>query len=185
MCSSDLFNHYFDTAAQKARPIADLEAHFASHGSEGIHAAETKPLRFTADEWNAMDDKRRSEVLMNYRVAYLGNTMVNWCPKLGTVLANDEVSEGVSLRGGYPVEQKLMWQWCLRVSAYAPRLLESLEKLEWSDSIKETQRNWIGRSEGAEMRFKVDGSDVEMTIFTTRADTVFGVTFMVLAPESK
>ncbi len=181
----EMFNHYFDTAAQKARPIADLEAHFASHGSEGIHAAETKPLRFTADEWNAMDDKRRSEVLMNYRVAYLGNTMVNWCPKLGTVLANDEVSEGVSLRGGYPVEQKLMWQWCLRVSAYAPRLLESLEKLEWSDSIKETQRNWIGRSEGAEMRFKVDGSDVEMTIFTTRADTVFGVTFMVLAPESK
>ncbi len=181
----EMFNHYFDTAAQKARPIADLEAHFASHGSEGIHAAETKPLRFTADEWNAMDDKRRSEVLMNYRVAYLGNTMVNWCPKLGTVLANDEVSEGVSLRGGYPVEQKLMWQWCLRVSAYAPRLLESLEKLEWSDSIKETQRNWIGRSEGAEMRFKVDGSDVEMTIFTTRADTVFGVTCMVHAPESK
>nr|MDE6126260.1 leucine--tRNA ligase [Muribaculaceae bacterium] len=181
----EMFNHYFDTKEQKARPVADLEAHFSRHGSEGINAAETKPLRFTADEWNAMDAKQRSEVLMNYRIAYLGNTMVNWCPKLGTVLANDEVSEGVSLRGGYPVEQKLMWQWCLRVSAYAPRLLDSLEKLEWSDSIKETQRNWIGRSEGAEMRFKVDGSDVEMTIFTTRADTVFGVTFMVLAPESK
>ena len=181
----EMFNHYFDTKEQKARPISELEALFAKHGSEGINAAETKPLSFTADEWNTMDEKQRSETLMNYRIAYLGNTMVNWCPKLGTVLANDEVSEGVSLRGGYPVEQKLMWQWCLRVSAYAPRLLDSLEKLEWSDSIKETQRNWIGRSEGAEMRFKVDGSDVEMTIFTTRADTVFGVTFMVLAPESK
>ncbi len=181
----EMFNHYFDTKEQKARPVAELEAHFAKHGSEGINAAETKHLAFTADEWNAMDEKQRSETLMNYRIAYLGNTMVNWCPKLGTVLANDEVSEGVSLRGGYPVEQKLMWQWCLRVSAYAPRLLDSLEKLEWSDSIKETQRNWIGRSEGAEMRFKVDGSDVEMKIFTTRADTVFGVTFMVLAPESK
>ncbi len=181
----EMFNHYFDTDAQKALPIANLEAHFASKGTDGIHAAETKPLSFTAAEWKAMDEKRRSDVLMNYRVAYLGNTMVNWCPKLGTVLANDEVSEGLSLRGGYPVEQKLMWQWCLRVSAYAPRLLESLEQLEWSDSIKETQRNWIGRSEGAEMRFKVADSDVEMTIFTTRADTVFGVTFMVLAPESK
>ncbi len=181
----EMFNHYFDTEAQKALPIANLEAHFASKGTDGIHAAETKPLSFTAAEWKAMDEKRRSDVLMNYRVAYLGNTMVNWCPKLGTVLANDEVSEGLSLRGGYPVEQKLMWQWCLRVSAYAPRLLESLEQLEWSDSIKETQRNWIGRSEGAEMRFKVADSDVEMTIFTTRADTVFGVTFMVLAPESK
>ncbi len=181
----EMFNHYFDTKEQKARPVAELEAHFAKHGSEGINAAETKHLAFTADEWNAMDEKQRSETLMNYRIAYLGNTMVNWCPQLGTVLANDEVSEGVSLRGGYPVEQKLMWQWCLRVSAYAPRLLDSLEKLEWSDSIKETQRNWIGRSEGAEMRFKVDGSDVEMKIFTTRADTVFGVTFMVLAPESK
>ncbi len=162
----EMFNHYFDTKEQKARPVAELEAHFAKHGSEGINAAETKHLAFTADEWNAMDEKQRSETLMNYRIAYLGNTMVNWCPKLGTVLANDEVSEGVSLRGGYPVEQKLMWQWCLRVSAYAPRLLDSLEKLEWSDSIKETQRNWIGRSEGAEMRFKVDGSDVEMKIFT-------------------
>lgn len=181
----EMFNHYFDTSLQKARPIADLIASFEANGTEGITAAESKPLKFTAEEWKSMSDKERSDVLMNYRIAYLGNTMVNWCPKLGTVLANDEVSEGLSIRGGYPVEQKLMYQWCLRVSAYAPRLLEGLESLDWSDSIKETQRNWIGRSEGAEMQFKIDGSDVEMTIFTTRADTVFGVTFMVLAPESK
>jgi leucyl-tRNA synthetase len=181
----EMFNHYFDVKAQKAMPIADLIAHFEANGSEGHTAAESKPLKFTAEEWKAMTDKERSDALMNYRIAYLGNTMVNWCPKLGTVLANDEVSEGLSIRGGYPVEQKLMYQWCLRVSAYAPRLLEGLEDLDWSDSIKETQRNWIGRSEGAEMQFKIDNSDVEMTIFTTRADTVFGVTFMVLAPESK
>lgn len=181
----EMFNHYFDTLENKARPVAELVEHFSKHGSEGIHAAETKPLRFTAEEWNAMDEKQKSDTLMNYRIAYLGNTMVNWCPKLGTVLANDEVSEGLSIRGGYPVEQKLMYQWCLRVSAYAPRLLDGLDTLDWSDSIKETQRNWIGRSEGAEMQFKVADSDVEMTIFTTRADTVFGVTFMVLAPESK
>ena len=127
----------------------------------------------------------KSDTLMNYRIAYLGNSMVNWCPKLGTVLANDEVSEGVSIRGGYPVEQKLMYQWCLRVSAYAQRLLDGLDTIDWTDSLKETQRNWIGRSEGAEMRFPIDGSDVELEIFTTRADTVFGVTFMVLAPESE
>lgn len=181
----EMFNHYFDVRENKAHPIADLEAYFAKNGSEGHSASESKPLKFTAEEWNAMDDRQRSDTLMNYRIAYLGNTMVNWCPKLGTVLANDEVSDGISIRGGYPVEQKLMYQWCLRVSAYAPRLLEGLENLEWSDSIKETQRNWIGRSEGAEMQFRIDGSDVEMTIFTTRADTVFGVTFMVLAPESK
>lgn len=181
----EMFNHYFDVKEQKARPISELEAYFAENGSEGHTAAESKPLKFTAEEWEAMNDKERSDALMNYRIAYLGNTMVNWCPKLGTVLANDEVSEGVSIRGGYPVEQKLMYQWCLRVSAYAPRLLDGLDTLEWSDSIKETQRNWIGRSEGAEMQFKVADSDVEMTIFTTRADTVFGVTFMVLAPESK
>ena len=181
----EMFNHYFDVKEQKARPISELEAYFAEKGSEGHTAAESKPLKFTSEEWKAMNDKERSDALMNYRIAYLGNTMVNWCPKLGTVLANDEVSEGVSIRGGYPVEQKLMYQWCLRVSAYAPRLLDGLDTLEWSDSIKETQRNWIGRSEGAEMQFKVADSDVEMTIFTTRADTVFGVTFMVLAPESK
>ena len=181
----EMFNHYFDVKLQTARPVTELEAYFDEHGSEGHTAAESRPLKFTAEEWKAMSDKERSDVMMNYRIAYLGNTMVNWCPKLGTVLANDEVSEGVSIRGGYPVEQKLMYQWCLRVSAYAPRLLEGLDTLEWSDSIKETQRNWIGRSEGAEMQFKVADSDVEMTIFTTRADTVFGVTFMVLAPVSK
>lgn len=181
----EMFGHYYDTELQKAMPVENLVENFSKRGTEGIHAAETKPLKFTAEEWNAMTDKEKSDTLMNYRIAYLGNTMVNWCPKLGTVLANDEVSEGVSVRGGYPVEQKLMYQWCLRVSAYAPRLLDDLEKLQWSDSIKETQRNWIGRSEGAEMQFRIDGSDVEMTIFTTRADTVFGVTFMVLAPESK
>ena len=181
----EMFNHYYDTALDKAAPIASLVKHFEEHGTEGVNAASTRTLSFTADEWKAMSAKEQSEVLMNYRIAYLGNTMVNWCPKLGTVLANDEVSEGVSLRGGYPVEQKLMYQWCLRVSAYAPRLLDDMAALDWSDSIKETQRNWIGRSEGAEMQFKVKDSDVEMTIFTTRADTVFGVTFMVLAPESK
>lgn len=182
---TEMFNHYYDTAAGKALPVADLVKHFEEHGSEGIHAAQTRPLHFTAAEWKAMDEKQRSDTLMNYRIAYLGNTMVNWCPKLGTVLANDEVSEGLSIRGGYPVEQKLMYQWCLRVSAYAQRLLDGLDRLEWSDSIKETQRNWIGRSEGAELQFKVAGTDVAMTVFTTRADTVFGVTFMVLAPESK
>ena len=181
----EMFNHYFNTTENKARPVSELVEHFEKYGSEGINAAMSKTLTFTAEEWNAMDEKQKSDTLMNYRIAYLGNTMVNWCPKLGTVLANDEVSEGLSIRGGYPVEQKLMWQWCLRVSAYAPRLLDDLEKLDWSDSIKETQRNWIGRSEGAEMQFKIKDSDVEMNIFTTRADTVFGVTFMVLAPESK
>ena len=181
-----MFESYYDTAKDMARPISELENHFNEKGTEGISAEGTKPLSFTAREWKAMDEKTKSDVLMNYRLAYLGNTMVNWCPALGTVLANDEVSEGVSLRGGYPVEQKLMYQWCLRVSAYADRLLKGLEKLDWTDSLKETQRNWIGRSEGAEMRFKIDGrDDVELEIFTTRADTVFGVTFMVLAPESK
>ncbi|MDE6628337.1 MAG: leucine--tRNA ligase [Muribaculaceae bacterium] len=181
----EMFNHYYDTDADKALPVADLVKRFETSGSEGVHAAESKPLHFTAEEWKAMDEKQKSDTLMNYRIAYLGNTMVNWCPKLGTVLANDEVSEGLSIRGGYPVEQKLMYQWCLRVSAYAPRLLSDLDTVAWSDSIKETQRNWIGRSEGAEMQFRIKDSDVEMTVFTTRADTVFGVTFMVLAPESK
>ena len=175
---------YYDTELDKARPISDLVSHFEKNGSEGIHAACSEELEFTADRWNAMSEKEKSDTLMNYRMAYLGNTMVNWCPELGTVLANDEVSEGLSIRGGYPVEQKLMYQWCLRVSAYAQRLLDGLADLDWTDSLKETQRNWIGRSEGAEMRFKVAGSDLELEIFTTRADTVFGVTFMVLAPES-
>ena len=180
-----MFNSYFDLDLNKAMPIADLVDHFSAHGSAGINPAVSKPLRFTADEWNALSEKEKCDRLMNYRMAYQGETMVNWCPRLGTVLANDEVSEGLSVRGGYPVEQKLMNQWCLRVSAYAPRLLDDLETVDWSESLKETQRNWIGRSEGAEMRFPVVGKDFDLEIFTTRADTVFGVTFMVLAPESK
>lgn len=180
-----MFNSYFDRTRGKAIPIRVLTDHFAAHGTEGIDPACGKELKFTSDEWNTLSEKEQRERLMNYRIAYQGETMVNWCAELGTVLANDEVSEGLSVRGGYPVEQKLMNQWCLRVSAYAPRLLEGLDTLEWSDSLKETQRNWIGRSEGAEMRFAVDGMDLALEIFTTRADTVFGVTFMVLAPESK
>ena len=180
-----MFNHYYDTLQRKALPISLLEEHFAKEGTSGIHAACSRELSFTADEWNAMTEKEKRAALMNYRIAYQGETMVNWCQELGTVLANDEVSEGRSVRGGYPVEQKLMNQWCLRVSAYAPRLLDDLNALAWSDSLKETQRNWIGRSEGAEMRFGVKDSDIELEIFTTRADTIFGVTFMVLAPESE
>ena len=179
-----MFNHYYDIDGQRARPISELIDHFAEKGTEGLNVASGKDMEFTAGEWNAMDSKQRSDTLMNYRIAYLGNTMVNWCPKLGTVLANDEVSEGVSIRGGYPVEQKLMYQWCLRVSAYAQRLLDGLDSINWSESLKETQRNWIGRSEGAEMRFPLADKDIELEIFTTRADTIFGVTFMVLAPES-
>ena len=180
-----MFDSYYCNASQQARPVAELVAHFEKHGSEGLNVACSKELIFTADEWNALTEKEQRQRLMNYRIAYQGETMVNWCPKLGTVLANDEVSEGVSVRGGYPVEQKLMNQWCLRVSAYAQRLLDGLDKVDWTDSLKETQKNWIGRSEGAEMRFKLADSDIELEIFTTRADTVFGVTFMVLAPESK
>ncbi len=180
-----MFNSYYDTSLGKAMPIASLTDHFAKNGTEGVNAACSKELHFTAADWNAMSEKEQREVLMNYRIAYQGETMVNWCAELGTVLANDEVSEGLSVRGGYPVEQKMMNQWCLRVSAYALRLLDDLDTLQWSDSLKETQRNWIGRSEGAEMRFKVPDSDIELEIFTTRADTIFGVTFMVLAPESK
>ncbi|MDE7180340.1 MAG: leucine--tRNA ligase [Muribaculaceae bacterium] len=180
-----MFNSYYDLDVDKALPISELTARFAANGTEGVHAACGKPMSFTAAEWNAMSEKEQRDVLMNYRIAYQGETMVNWCPALGTVLANDEVSEGLSVRGGHPVEQKLMNQWCLRVSAYAPRLLRDLETVDWSDSLKETQRNWIGKSEGAEMKFAVDGKDLVLDIFTTRADTVFGVTFMVLAPESK
>ncbi len=179
-----MFGSFYCNTCHKAQPISKLVAHFEAQGTEGLDVAQSEPLSFTAAEWQAMDDKRRQEVLMNYRLAYLGETMVNWCPKLGTVLANDEVVDGVSERGGYPVVQKKMKQWCLRVSAYAQRLLDGLETIDWSDSIKETQRNWIGRSEGTEMEFAVKDSDVKFTIFTTRADTIFGVTFMVLAPES-
>ena len=180
-----MFNSYYDNKEQKAMPIDRLIAHLEVNGTEGIDAAGSEELKFTAAEWNAMDEKRKSDTLMNWRIAFLGETMVNWCPKLGTVLANDEVIDGVSERGGYPVEQKKMRQWCLRVSAYSQRLLDGLEVIDWTDSLKETQRNWIGRSEGAEIQFKVKDSDVEFTIFTTRADTMFGVTFMVLAPESE
>ena len=180
-----MFNSYYCNDEQQARPITELISVFEKNGTKGLNVACGEEMNFTADEWNAKSDKDQQEILMNYRIAYLGNTMVNWCPQLGTVLANDEVVDGVSERGGYPVIQKVMRQWCLRVSAYAQRLLDGLGKIEWTDSLKETQRNWIGRSEGAEMQFKVKDSDMEFTIFTTRADTVFGVTFMVLAPESE
>ena len=180
-----MFHHYYDNAEGRALPIERLVEHFEAHGTDGINAACGEELHFTAGEWHAMDETQRQRVLMNYRIAYLGDTVVNWCPALGTVLANDEVVDGVSERGGHPVVQRVMKQWCLRVSAYAERLLAGLETVDWTDSLKETQRNWIGRSEGAELRFKVKGSGKEFTIFTTRADTVFGVTFMVLAPESE
>ena len=172
----------------KARHIEELIAYFEKNGTEGLDAygvAQSEELSFTADEWKAMDEKKQQEVLMNYRIAYLGETMVNWCAGLGTVLANDEVVDGVSVRGGFPVVQKKMRQWCLRVSAYSQRLLDGLDTIDWTDSLKETQRNWIGRSEGTEMEFKIAGTDEHFTIFTTRADTIFGVTFMVLAPESE
>ena len=180
-----MFESCYNLAEQKAQPISSLVAHLEKQGTEGLQVAQSEDIHLTASEWNAMSEAEQQQVLMNYRIAYLGETMVNWCPKLGTVLANDEVVDGVSERGGYPVVQKKMKQWCLRVSAYAQRLLEGLETIDWSDSIKETQRNWIGRSEGTEMEFAVKDSDAKFTIFTTRADTIFGVTFMVLAPESE
>ncbi len=180
-----MFNSYYCNDCNKARPVSELIDAFAKHGNEGLNAACSEEMHFTADEWNAMSEKEQQEVLMNYRIAYLGETMVNWCPQLGTVLANDEVVDGVSERGGYPVVQKKMRQWCLRVSAYAQRLLDGLDNIDWTDSLKETQKNWIGRSEGTEVQFSVKDSDVKFTIFTTRADTMFGVTFMVLAPESE
>ena len=201
-----MFGSFYCNSCQKAQPISKLVEHFAQKGTEGLDVAQSEELNFTADDWNAMTEKEQQETLMNYRIAYLGETMVNWCPALGTVLANDEVVDGVSERGGFPVVQKKMRQWCLRVSAYAQRLLDGLDKIDWTESLKETQKNWIGRSEGAEIRFKVATSDelqatsghpdgefvarsssqvTEFTIFTTRADTMFGVTFMVLAPESE
>ncbi len=182
-----MFGSYYCNDRQSARPIEELEAAFAANGTAGLNVACSEELSFTAAEWNAMDRKRRAGVLMNYRIAYLGETAVNWCPNLGTVLANDEVKDGISIRGGHPVIQKKMMQWQLRVSAYASRLLEDMEDLKWTESLKDMQKNWIGRSEGAEMVFSVSNGqqDYDMTIFTTRADTVFGVTFMVLAPESE
>ncbi|WP_302023686.1 leucine--tRNA ligase [uncultured Prevotella sp.] len=180
-----MFNSFYCNTCQKAQPIEKLIEHFSQKGTEGLDVAQSEEMSFTAAEWNAMSEKKQQQVLMNYRIAYLGETMVNWCAGLGTVLANDEVVDGVSVRGGYPVVQKKMMQWCLRVSAYAQRLLDGLDTVDWTESLKETQRNWIGRSEGTEMQFKVAGQDWDFTIFTTRADTIFGVTFMVLAPESE
>ena len=180
-----MFNSYYCNDEKKALPIESLIEAFETVGTEGLNVACGEELSFTAAEWKAKSDKEKQEILLNYRIAYLGDTMVNWCSELGTVLANDEVVNGVSERGGFPVEQKMMRQWCLRVSAYAQRLLDGLDTIDWTDSLKETQRNWIGRSEGAEVNFKVKDSDLEFTIFTTRADTMFGVTFMVLAPESE
>ena len=168
-----------------AKPISELITHFEKYGSAHLNVAQTEELHFTAEEWKSFDEKKQQETLMNYRIAYLADTMVNWCPALGTVLANDEVSEGFSVRGGHPVEQRKMQQWSLRVSAYAQRLLEGLDKIDWTESLKETQRNWIGRSEGAEMDFRIKDQDLSIRIFTTRADTIYGVTFMVLAPESE
>ena len=180
-----LFHSYYNNATGKAAPISELIAHFEAEGTKGINVAESEALSFTAEEWRSWDKKKQMQTLMNYRLAYLGETMVNWCATLGTVLANDEVQDGVSVRGGHPVEQKKMQQWCLRVSAYAGRLLDSLNDLEWSESLKESQRNWIGKSEGTEVRFPIEGGDgAELTVFTTRVDTIYGVTFMVLAPES-
>lgn len=179
-----LFGSYYDTARCQARPIEELKQHLAQHGTAGLNAHAGEELEFTAEQWQQMNHKEQEQTLMNYRLAYLGDTMVNWCAGLGTVLANDEVSEGLSVRGGYPVEQRLMRQWCLRVSAYAERLLSSLDSLEWTDALKETQRNWIGRSEGAEMTFRIESGE-ELIVFTTRPDTIYGVTFMVLAPESE
>lgn len=180
-----MFGSFFCNSCQKAQPIEKLVEHFNEKGTEGLNVAESEHLEFTAEEWRAMSDVEQQKTLMNYRIAYLGETMVNWCAGLGTVLANDEVVNGVSERGGFPVVQKKMQQWCLRTSAYSQRLLDGLDTVDWSDSIKETQKNWIGRSEGTEMQFKVAGQDFDFTIFTTRADTIFGVTFMVLAPESE
>ena len=180
-----MFDSYYDNVQQRALPIENLIAHLSKQGTVGLNAACSEELSLSAEAWKALNEKEQQEVLMNYRIAYLGETMVNWCAELGTVLANDEVIDGVSERGGYPVVQKKMRQWCLRVSAYAQRLLEGLEEVDWTESLKETQRNWIGRSEGAEVEFAVQDSDLKITIFTTRADTLFGVTFMVLAPESE
>lgn len=180
-----LFNSYYDTAEQKAKPIASLIKQFENSGSNGVMAYTGAEISFSAQEWQSMGLQAQSEILMNYRLAYLGESMVNWCPALGTVLANDEVSEGLSVRGGHPVEQRKMKQWCLRVSAYAERLLNDLEDLEWTAALKEMQRNWIGKSEGAELEFRLADSDRTFTVFTTRADTVYGVSFVVLAPESK
>ena len=179
----EMFEHWYNNKTQKAEPISELVKHFEEMGTESLDAAQTTKLDFTAAEWCAMTEAEREQVLQNYRLAFRADTMVNWCPALGTVLANDEVKEGLSVRGGHPVEQKRMKQWLLRVTAYAQRMLDGLEKLEWSESLKEIQRNWIGRSVGAQVFFDVAGMDRKLEIFTTRPDTIYGVTFMVIAPE--
>ena len=178
-----LFNSYYCNGCKKAQPIANLIQHFENHGTEGLNVAQSKSLQFTAEEWKAMSEKQQQETLMNYRLAYQAETMVNWCAEMGTVLANDEVADGLSVRGGYPVVRKSMKQWLLRITAYADRLLEDLDTVSWSDSIKDVQRNWIGKSMGASVHFGVEGKDIDLEVFTTRADTLFGTTFMVLAPE--
>ena len=178
-----MYDHYYCNKAQKAVAIEELKKHFATNGTEGLDVACTTPMTFTAEEWNSWDEPKQEQVLQNYRLAYRADTMVNWCAKLGTVLANDEVKDGLSVRGGFPVEQKRMKQWSLRVTAYAQRMLDGLDNLEWSDSLKEIQRNWIGRSVGAQVFFDVKDSERKLEIFTTRPDTIFGVTFMVIAPE--
>lgn len=180
-----MFKHWYNNKTQRAEPIEELIAEFEKNGNTKINAACSEVERFTAEQWKGMEEEKQQEILLSYRLAYLADTMVNWCPALGTVLANDEVKEGFSVRGGHPVEQRKMKQWCLRISAYAERLLNDLETLEWSDSLKEIQRNWIGRSEGAEVSFKIEGSEKEILVFTTRPDTIYGATFMVLAPESE
>ena len=180
-----MFNSYYCNDEHQARPISELIAHFKEYGTENLNVAQTEELYFTAEEWNAKSEKEQQEILMNYRLAYLGETSVNWCAALGTVLANDEVKDGLSVRGGHPVEQKKMMQWQLRVSAYAERLLSGLDQVNWTESLKDMQRNWIGKSEGAEIAFKIQNSKFKIQIFTTRADTIFGATFMVLAPESE
>ncbi|MFP4471350.1 MAG: leucine--tRNA ligase, partial [Bacteroidales bacterium] len=178
-----LFHHWYDKKSDKAQPVSKLISHFEQNGSEGIEANAGIHDPFSAEQWKAMDEQQQCDMLMHYRLAYLADTMVNWCPALGTVLANDEVSEGFSVRGGHPVERKLMRQWSLRITAYAERLLQGLEEVEWSESVKDMQRNWIGRSQGATVRFKVEDRKEEIEVFTTRPDTLYGATFMVLAPE--
>ena len=180
-----MFESYYDTEKNKALPISLLVEQLEKDGTNNIHAATSNEESISAEEWKAMNEEEQQRFLMHYRIAYQAETKVNWCAALGTVLANDEVVDGLSVRGGHPVVQRNMLQWCLRVSAYAQRLLDSLDNLQWTDSIKETQRNWIGRSEGAEVEFRLQSNDLPITVFTTRADTIFGVTFMVLAPESE
>ncbi len=181
----EMFNHYYNNKTQKAEPVSELVKVFEKNGSLSTDAACSKIIKFSAEEWNSWDEKSKQEILLNYRIAYRAETTVNWCPALGTVLANDEVREGYSIRGGHPVEQKKMHQWLLRVTAYADRLLDGLENIEWSESLKEIQRNWFGRSEGADIFFSIKESEFKLQVFTTRPDTIFGATFMVLAPESE